>query len=76
MKEFFYNHPVLFTIGLLCVVLTTFILVAIQIDKYSCKKLGVNVGLETQYHFIGGGCLVKVNGQWTPKDKWINNSGK
>ena len=38
------------------------------ISKYDCSKLGRNTGRETQYHFWGGGCLVRVNGQLIPSD--------
>lgn len=38
-------------------------------EQYSCKKIGIETGLETKWD-IWSTCYVKVNGKWIPKDVW------
>lgn len=49
------------------------------IQKYSCRNFSKSVGKETQFNFWGGGeysCLVKIDGEWIPRESWIKNTGK
>lgn len=46
---------------------------------YDCARLGQNTNHPTKFSFFGAGeasCLISVEGQWIPTDKWIVNSGK
>lgn len=40
------------------------------VSKYSCNKLEQNTGIETKYVWFGGGCLVKVNDRFIPRENW------
>lgn len=44
------------------------------VDKnISCPHFAENVGLESKYDFLGGGCFVKAaNGQWVHRDNYYN----
>ena len=49
--------------------------IIIPIAKYNCTKLGEQVGYETEYNFFGSGCLLDIDGEKIPKNRWINNTG-
>lgn len=42
----------------------------VLLEKYSCSQLEKNIDRNTEYHIIGGGCLVEVNGRMIPRDNW------
>ncbi len=71
--------------GLIAVIISFFLLIFFIFMLFlpfiiaDCNRLGSNTNHETRWVFFGGGensCLIKINGQWTPTDKWINNTGK
>lgn len=41
-----------------------------QTSKFECNRLETNTGIETKYAFMGGGCLVKVNDRFIPRENW------
>lgn len=62
--------------GLILVLLLLTVIIFVDAD---CVALGENTNHETKWVFFGGGgnsCLIKINGQWTPTDVWVNNTGK
>ena len=63
------------SIGLIFISLIILALPLYFLYKYDCYKLGENVKKHTEYHFFGGECLVEINGEIIPAEKWINNSG-
>ncbi len=76
MLDFFDEHPIMFVFVTVVGLVIAIFLVAWPLEKYDCLKLGDNTGKETKYHVWGGGCLIKVNGEFIPSEQWINNSGK
>lgn len=62
-------------LALITAVMAIIIAIAYPLDAYTCKKLGENTNRKSEYHFIGGGCLIEVNGELVPKSVWVNNEG-
>lgn len=43
-------------------------------NRHACNILAEETGIATRYEFWNG-CFVNIDDQWTPKSRWINNSG-
>ena len=73
--SWFDDHPIL------TVLVASFILcmcagsagVALDIDK--CNQIAEVTGLQTQYHREMMTCLVKIDDQWVPYDRWVVKGG-
>lgn len=50
--------------------MTLFMGGVVLLNRYSCGKLSQSTGIETRYVLLGGGCLVKVNDRFIPKENW------
>lgn len=42
--------------------------------RYSCQETERLTTVDTHYS-LASGCLVRVNNEWVPYDRWIENSG-
>lgn len=62
-------------IGVTLLLLLLISLFALPLIAYNCNKIGENVDKHTEYHLIGGGCLIDVDGEIIPVDQWRNNTG-
>lgn len=49
--------------------------IAVPLERMSCRKLSENIKIETKYSIWGGGCLLNIDDQWIPYTRWINNTG-
>lgn len=41
------------------------------VGQQSCRDLGQDAGLSTEYHGLLQGCFVNFDGQWIPQGRWI-----
>lgn len=71
MNKFLENVAIVLIIAILVTLIVSAIVgLTYGIEKYSCNRLEANTGIETKYAFIGGGCLVKVNDRYIPRENW------
>ena len=42
----------------------------VSINRFSCGRLSQSTNIETRYSVFGGGCLVKVNDRFIPRENW------